>query len=174
MSQITNALRKLQTQRESFVPSISATEEDRFRPLLNFLPAIGVAIAIALGLAALVKLEVNKNEVVDLNSVLAEQRQDIKSLRKEIKILNATLGETRKASETQMQEFNSHLSQASKNLEIKMYTLGISTNNHYDKIQDYLLSNKQEMSALSKEIRTMNKKVEEISPANLNKDIKNP
>lgn len=176
MSQITKALKKVQTSREGLVEKIYSTdhtEHNVFRPWSNVLPLAGMISAFMICFIIFSKVEFNKNAVSDLAATLEIQQ-------KKIDRLNLLLESNKKHSDAQMNNLDARLAQLSKDYRIKVYSLGVSSRNQYDQLHDQLqeamAENKQQVIVLTKDIKSLNKKINEISVVSQNqaKEVQNP
>ncbi len=171
MSQIFNALKKVQEQRAqgSFIQEKESLGiERKIEPMVekstNKTIAILIALAIFEGAIAFIicivsfmSLNINKNEILNLVST-------IKSQQKEVQKLTQTLNKNKDIYDAKVRTMESRLNQISNESKNKINSLTVTYNDRYVKLKEQVSDDKQEIKVLTQEIKNLKNKIQEFSP----------
>ena len=165
MSQIINNLKRIQKLKENQLDKVPIVEHQApIKTILLTLSIISILVVIVISIIAITKIELNKNEISGLLDAIKIQQKRINNL-------TVTLNNTIKTSNTQINDLNVRLDQTSRDFKIKVYALSVSN----DQLKETILDDKKQIGTLIKNIKTMNKRMDELSTLNNQiKDIKTP
>ena len=176
MSQIINALRKVQAHRYSDEGQSSIIQRSRqsieSEPANNTNKVIGILITLAIVegiivliicIISIVNFNFNRNEVENLVTT-------IKSQQKEVYNLTVLLNKNKINYDVQIHNMETRLNQVSKESKSKINSLTVAYNDRYVRLKEEILDDRHKMNALIQETKDLKNKVQELSVLNNQKD----
>jgi uncharacterized membrane protein YvbJ len=177
MSQILNALRKIQQSRQhGQMPQ--AVENDTFvadTPSNNHLMlilAISTVVSVLISIAAvyitLVNVESGHGKVLGLENTVKIQD-------KRISDFIVAINKNQKFTDTQINDISARLKNETASVDVQLNQLTSSSNDHYTSLKAAVLDDKQGIDILNNYARELNQKIETIAASNVQaKDIISP